>query len=173
MKTIMKLEDVTTGAPLTDCLSGTQAVAFSVLSDTDAGYRWIQGERVKFPYLTLSRQDKGVVIRYVMKVSGYSRQPRTRLIRPYRKAGTLKRRQRTVAGFTQQSTPADMRLLAAMDERHDTPCGAAVKKRCERAATVFGQTEYTARASISVSPLYNLRKFPLPPATASPRQDPA
>ena len=64
----MKLEDVTTGAPLTDCLSGTQAVAFSVLSDTDAGYRWIQGERVKFPYLTPSRQDKGVVIRYVMKV---------------------------------------------------------------------------------------------------------
>ena len=27
-----------------------------------------------------------------------------------------------------------------MDERHDTPCGPAVKKLCERAYTVFGQT---------------------------------
>ena len=45
-----------------------------------------------------------------------------------------------------------------MDERHDTPCGPAVKKLCERACEVFGQTEYTALASISVSHLYNLRK---------------
>jgi transposase InsO family protein len=45
-----------------------------------------------------------------------------------------------------------------MDERHDTPCGTAIKKLCERACEVFGQTEYTSLASISVSHLYNLRK---------------
>ena len=49
-------------------------------------------------------------------------------------------------------------MLAAMDERHDTPCGPAVKKLCERACGVFGQAEYTSLASISVSHLYNLRK---------------
>jgi hypothetical protein len=49
-------------------------VAFSVISDKDACYRWIQGELVKFRYLRLSRQGKGVVIRYLMKISGYSRQ---------------------------------------------------------------------------------------------------
>ena len=48
MKTIMKLEDLKTIDQLTDFLSGTQAVAFSVISDTDACYRWIQGELVKF-----------------------------------------------------------------------------------------------------------------------------
>lgn len=154
----MKLEDVTTVDQLTDFLSGTQAVAFSVQSDTDAGYRWLQGELVKFRYPGLSRQDKGVVIRYLMKVSGYSRQQLTRLIRQYRKTGLLKRRQRTAAGFTQKYTPADIRLLVAMDERHDTPCGPAVKKLCERAYTVFGETEYAALAAISVSHLYNLRK---------------
>jgi transposase InsO family protein len=157
MKTIMKLEDVTTVAQLTDFLSGTQAVAFTVLSDKDACYRWIQGELVKFQPLTRSRQDKGVVVRYLMKVSGYSRQQITRLIRQYRQTGTLKRRQRTVAGFARKYTTADIRLLAAMDERHDTPCGPAVKKLCERACAVFGQTEYTALAAISVSHLYNLR----------------
>lgn len=158
MKTIMKLEDVTTVAQLTDFLSGTQAVAFSVLSDTDACYRWIQGELIKFRYPGLSRGDKGVVLRYLVKVSGYSRQQLTRLTRQYRQTGALKRRQRTVAGFVRKYTSADIRLLAAMDERHDTPCGPAVKKLCERACAVFGQTEYAALAAISVSHLYNLRQ---------------
>ena len=158
MKTIMKLEDLTTVDQLTDFLSGTRAVAFSVRSDTDAGYRWIQGELVKFRYLTLSRKDKGAVVRYLVKVSGYSRQQLTRLIKQYRQSGSLQRRQRTVQGFARRYTAADIGLLAAMDERHDTPCGPAVKKLCERACTVFGQSEYTALASISVSHLYNLRK---------------
>jgi transposase InsO family protein len=99
-----------------------------------------------------------VVIRYLMKISGYSRQQLTRLIAQYRKTGRLRRRQRTVSGFKLKYSEKDIRLLAAMDERHDTPCGPAVKKLCERACEVFGQTEYTALASISVSHLYNLRK---------------
>ncbi len=45
-----------------------------------------------------------------------------------------------------------------MDKRRDTPCGPAVKKLCERACEVFGQMEYAALASISVSHLYNRRK---------------
>jgi transposase InsO family protein len=158
MKTIMKLEDLTTIDQLEDFLSGTQAVAFSVTSDKDACYRWIQGELVKFRYLKRSRQGKGVVIRYLIKVSGYSRQQLTRLITQYRKTGRLQRRQRTVSGFTQKYTEQDIRLLAAMDERHDTPCGTAIKKLCERACEVFGETEYASLASISVSHLYNLRK---------------
>ena len=32
-----------------------------------------------------------------------------------------------------------MRLLAAMDERHNTPNGLTLKKLCERACEVFGQ----------------------------------
>ena len=158
MKTIMKLEDLTTIDQLEDFLSGTQAVAFSVISDKDACYRWIQGELVKFRYLRLSRHGKGVVIRYLIKISGYSRQQLTRLIAQYRKTGRLQRRQRTVAGFKSRYTEQDIRLLAAMDERHGTPCGPAVKKLCERACGLFGQTEYTTLASISVSHLYNLRK---------------
>jgi hypothetical protein len=81
MKTIMQLEDVTTVAQLTDFLSGIQAVAFTVFSDKDASCRWSQGELIKFQSLTRSRQDKGVVVRYLMKVSGYSRQQITWLIR--------------------------------------------------------------------------------------------
>jgi transposase InsO family protein len=158
MKTIMKLDDLTTLSQLRDFLSGTQAVAFSVIGDKDTGYRWIQGELVRFRYLSFSRSDKGVVIRYLMKVSGYSRQQITRLVGQYRDTGQLKRRQRTVAGFARRYTAEDIRLLAAIDELHETPCGPAVKKLCERACGVFGQTEYERLATISVSHLYNLRQ---------------
>ena len=37
----MKLDDLTAVGQLEDFLSGTQAVAFGVISDKDAGYRWI------------------------------------------------------------------------------------------------------------------------------------
>ena len=46
------------------------------------------------------------------------------------------------------------------DERHNTPNGLALKKLCERAYSVFGQTEYERLAGISVSHLYNLRQSP-------------
>ena len=46
------------------------------------------------------------------------------LIGQYRKTGRLQRRQRTMNRFpTQISMAQDIRLLAAMDERHETPCG--------------------------------------------------
>jgi len=134
MKTIVKLQDLTTINQLTEFLSGTQAVAFSIINNKDDCYRWIQGVLYKFRYSRLGKPDKGVLIRYLMKISGYSRQQITRLITQYRKTGQLKHRQRTVAGFARKYTRQDIRLLAAMDERHDTPCGPAVKKLCERDA---------------------------------------
>jgi transposase InsO family protein len=157
MKTLMKLQDLTTVDQLREFLSGTRAVAFSVISDRDECYRWLQAELIRFRYLKSSREDKGVIMRYLIKVSGYSRQQLTRLVAQFRQNGRLQRRQRTVAGFKTRYTAEDVRLLAAMDRLHDTPCGPKVKKLCERACTLFGQTEYAALASISVSHLYNLR----------------
>jgi transposase InsO family protein len=157
MKTLMKLQDLTTVDQLREFLSGTRAVAFSVISDKDDCYRWLQAELIRFRYLKSSREDKGVIMRYLIKVSGYSRQQLTRLVAQFRQNGRLQRRQRTVAGFKTRYTAEDVRLLAAMDRLHDTPCGPKVKKLCERACTLFGQTEYAALASISVSHLYNLR----------------
>ena len=158
MKTIMKLEDLATIDQIADFLSGTQAVAFSALSHPQECYRWIEAVLVKFRYARLGKRDKGVVRQYLIKVSGYSRQQITRLIERHRASGMLRRHPRTVAGFKRQYTLIDVALLAAMDERHDTPCGPAVKKLCERAYAVFGQSEYERLAAISVSHLYNLRK---------------
>ena len=154
----MKLEDLETIEQLKAFLSGTQAVAFSVLADKDERYTWIRRVLVKFRYLNLGKRDKGVVLRYLEKISGYSRQQLTRLLKQYQETGRLTRRQRTVMGFTQKYTSRDIRLLAEMDERHGQMSGPAIKKLCERACTVFGETEYQRLAGISVSHLYNLRR---------------
>jgi hypothetical protein len=73
-------------------------------SNKDTRYRLIQGELVKFRYLRLSRRGKGVVICYLIKISGYYCQQLTRLIAQYRKTGRLQRRQRTVSGFKPRYT---------------------------------------------------------------------
>ena len=98
---------------------------------------------MKFRYLRLSRWGKGVVIRYLMKISSYSRRQLAHLIARYRL--TERRRQRSRSGFKRKGTARDIRLLAVMDEVATTPsCGPVVKKLCKRVGEVFGQTEYAA-----------------------------
>ena len=154
----MKLNALTTLAQVADFLAGTQPVTFSVLSTKAECYQWIQANLLRFEYLTLSKAHKGLVCRYLEKVSGYSRQQVTRLIRQYRQTGRVIRCPRTVQGFARRYMEEDIRLLAAMDARHDTPCGPAIKKLCERAWQLFGEAEYERLAAISISHLYNLRK---------------
>ncbi len=154
----MNANELATVDQLRAFLGGAQRVAFEVASDKDARYGWIRKTLVQFRYLELRKPDKGVVIRYLVKVSGYSRQQVTRLVKQYRDTGRLTRRQRVVKGFRRRYTPEDVRRLAAMDERHGTPNGLTMKKLCERACEVFGQREYQRLAGISVSHLYNLRK---------------
>lgn len=158
MQTLMKLGDLTTVSQLEEFLAGTRKVAFCALGGKDDGYRWIQGELVRFRYLTLGKREKGVVIRYLMKVGGYSRQQITRLIAQYRENGRIRREQKTVRGFRTKYGEQDINLLIQMDQRHDTPCGQRIKKLCERAHRLFGEAEYANLASISISHLYNLRK---------------
>ncbi len=74
MKTLMNRDNLTHTDQLAEFLSGTQAVAFSVLSDPATRYAWIQATLIRFRYLTLTRADQGLVIRVLMRVSGYSRQ---------------------------------------------------------------------------------------------------
>jgi len=138
-------------------LEGTKAVSFQIESK-DARYRWLQHTLVKFRYLQLSKTDKGLITRYIRKMTRYSPAQVKRLIRQYRKTGRLVRKQRTAKGFHLKYTREDTLLLAALDERHNTLSGPATKKLCERAYHVFGETEYQRLAGISIAHLYNLRK---------------
>ena len=154
----MKLDDLNTIEQLSQFLDGTQAVIFKLDTAKKKRYQWIQHELVRFDYLRISKADKGIVIRYLIKVTSYSRQQITRLIKQYRRTGYIKHQPATNNGFKGKYTTEDIRLIARMDERHDTPCGQAIKKLCERAYGVFDEQKYKRLSTISVSHLYNPRK---------------
>ena len=153
----MKFENLDTIETLDEFLQGNQRVAFSVLDNKAERYRFIQKTLVKFSYITLSKKDKGVVIRYLVKMTEYSRQQLTRLIKQYSRTGKISWTPCRSNGFTKKYTDNDIVLLAKTDELHDTPCGHAVKKLCERAHELFDDQAYQRLTEISVSHLYNLR----------------
>ena len=103
-------------------------MAFAVATEKDERDKWMQQTLIKFRYRRLSKADKGMVVRDLMKVSGYSRQPTTRLIGQYMHWGRLQERQRTVRGFARRYIDEDAVLLAEMDFLQNTSNGLAVKK---------------------------------------------
>jgi len=157
MRTIMKIENLKTIESLEIFLQGNQKVAFSVLGSKTERYNFVRKTLIKFSYMTLSKKDKGIVIRYLLKMTDYSRQQLTRLIKQYTKTGKINWTPCRTNGFTKKYTDQDIVLLAKTDELHDTPCGSAVKKICERAHDVFDDKAYRRLTKISVSHLYNLR----------------
>src|SRR5664280_1913346 len=142
MKSIMNINDLNTIEQMEHFLTGSQAVAFLVASSKDECYLGIQRTLVKFRYASLNKRSKGVVVRFLIKITGYSRQQITRLVKQYRDTGKIERQQRTYQGFERVYTNEDIRLLAALDERHNTLSGPATKKLCEHAHNIFKQTQY-------------------------------
>ena len=89
----------------------------------------------------LSRCDKGVVLRYLERMTGLSWQQVTRLVRRYLQSGkVVKKRNSPKSGLSPRFDVTDVALLAEMDALHGTMLGSATKKRMERARVVFGET---------------------------------
>src|SRR5271157_3744875 len=121
-------------------------------------YAWIETVLRQQQYLQQGRKARGLLRRYLEKMSGLSRAQVTRLIARYQGSGMVQpvtyRRHR----FAQRYTGADVELLAAVDEAHDTLSGPATRRILEREFQHYGQSEYERLATISVAHLYNLRR---------------
>ena len=90
MVTLMNDDELITLEQVCGFLDGTQPVTFEIRGK-DACYAWIERTLLRFRYRRLSRAEKGLLVRYLMKVSGYSRQQITRLIGQYHKHGGIRR----------------------------------------------------------------------------------
>lgn len=113
----------------------------------------------RFDYPRLRKPDKGLVLRYLRLMTGYSRQQLTRLVRRWQGTGTLKAARRApVAGFTRTYTEADVALLAEVDSLHNTLAGPATCVLLKRAFKVYGDGRFERLARLSSSHLYNLRR---------------
>ena len=153
----MNDEQLHTLAQLQAFLDGTIAVDFAVTADER--YEFIARTVRRFGYARLKRADKAVVLRFVERVSGYSRQQICRLVkRGGERRALIKRYQGSRTRFARIYTSADVLLLAHTDTLHGALSGLATKKLMERALGIFGEARYQRLAAISVAHLYNLRQ---------------
>jgi len=138
-------------------LEGSEAVEFRGVTAKEK-YRWIEEVLIRFRYHHLKRREKGVIRRYVGKVTGYSRSQASRLIREYQQTGRLRRTQYRRHRFARKYSPSDVILLARTDELHGYLSGPATKRIMERECQVYGHTEFGDISRISIAHLYNLRR---------------
>lgn len=140
-------------------LKGTETVEFSVCGKGGGCYDHIGDVLRRFRYGQLRRPDKGVILRYLKRTTGYSRQQITRLVKRWRTGQKLVKAYRAPThGLVRKFTDADIALLAQTDTLHGTLSGPATRHLMRRALEVFGDSRYTRLARISVGHLYNLRK---------------
>ncbi len=155
----MNDEQLKTLADLQGFLDGTVKVDFAVAADERYGF--IARTVKRFSYGRLKRTDKAIVLRFLERVSGYSRQQIARLVkRGGERRAMVKRYCGSRTSFAHTYTGADIRLLAQTDALHGTLSGLATKKLMERAYGIFGDLRYQRLAIISVAHLYNLRQRP-------------
>lgn len=139
-------------------LEGSQPLDIEI-SQRKAAYAFITQTLRQFGYTRLSKTEKGLIRRYLCKVTGFSRSQITRLIAQFCQNRRIEDHRGSPAHpFPRRYTREDIRLLAEVDQLHDTLSGPATRKLCERAYTIFGDERYQRLAGISNGHLYNLRR---------------
>lgn len=121
-------------------------------------YAWVARTLRQQRYSRQDRAAKGLLRQYLAKMTGLSRAQITRLIRQYRQGGEIQPARYRRHRFASKYTPADVALLAAVDEAHETLSGPATRKILEREYQLYKQSEFERLAGISVAHLYRLRR---------------
>src|SRR5450631_899920 len=134
-------------------LEASREVRFEV-HDRRELYEWANQNLRQQDYGRLKREGKGLVRRYVAKMTGLSRAQVARLIRCYQQNGKVILRAYRRRRFPQRYTRADIELLAAVDEAHETLSGPATQKILERELYDFHDVRYERLARLSVAQLY-------------------
>ena len=131
---------------------------FRRAEDDEGRYGWIEQVLHRFGYRQLGRADKGVLLAYLQRLSGYSRAQLTRLVARWVTAKPLvKSYRRPEYAFARRYTAADVAVLADVDLAMGTLSGPATACVLRRQRDVFKVPGFERLGDISVAHLYNLR----------------
>lgn len=154
----LDIERLRTLDEVRDFMAGSEPVDFRFVERIHA-YDFVRQVLVRSRYLRLRRSDKGLVRRFLVKVTGLSRAQVTRLITQYRETGRVEDRRRgPKRPFPRRYTKADIGLLAKVDETLGGLCGAVTRRVMQRQYEVFGDARFERLAGLSNSHLYRLRQ---------------
>ncbi len=157
MQVTMQHAERLTLAEMREFLSASNNLSFAG-SGRKQIYGLVEGVLRAQKYLGLSRKGKGIVRRYLVKISGLSLAQITRLIARWRERGLIQPQASRRHRFPRRYTPEDIVLLADTDAAHEGLSGPAVRRILQREFKVHRQAGYERLASISASHIYNLRR---------------
>ena len=123
-------------------------------------YAWITQTLRAQQYRKQGKKMRGLLRRYVEKMTGRSRTQVTLLVARYLEHSDVQVTRYRRHQFPSRFTSVDIELLAEVDEAHETRSGPATKKILEREWAIYKQTAYERLATISVAHIYNLRRRP-------------
>jgi transposase InsO family protein len=121
-------------------------------------YGWVDQTLRRQGYEELGRASRGLVRRYLQKMTGLSRAQATRLITRYLEGEEVRPKRYRRRRFPTRYTRADIERLASVDEAHETLSGPATQKLLQRAFYDFGDQRHERLAQLSVAHLYRLRR---------------
>jgi transposase InsO family protein len=121
-------------------------------------YGWVNQTLRQQGYQDLKRGGRGLLRRYVEKMTGLSRAQTTRLITRYVEGEEVKPKPYRRYRFPQRYTREDIDMLAVVDALHETLSGPATQKILQRGFYEFGETKFQRLAEVSVAQLNRLRK---------------
>ena len=125
-------------------LEGTQSLEFRRAEDDEGRYAWIEAVLRRLEYRQLKRMDRGAVLVYLQRLSGYSRAQITRLVSRWVEGKRLVKEYRAPEhAFARRYTSADVALLAEVDRAMGTLSGPATVCVLRRQRDVFGDAVNT------------------------------
>src|SRR5437660_10205134 len=140
-------------------LAAAQEVQFRA-SERKELYGWIERLLCQQQYVRQGRRARGLLRRYIGKMTGLSRAQLTRLVGRYVATGQVRMKSSHRHRFPQGYTRADIELLAQVDEAHEGLSGPATRRILQREFHEYGKAEFERLAGISHGHLYNLRRHP-------------
>jgi transposase InsO family protein len=138
-------------------LKASEAVHF-VGEKKEEVYAWVSGCLGEQNWDALGRTARGLLRRYMEKMTGLSRAQITRLITRYGEDGDVRVKRRRRHRFAPLYSHQDVALVVSVDEAHETLSGPATQKILQRQCYDFGDQRYDRLARISVAQIYRLRK---------------
>lgn len=157
MNLIMNTTHIPTIKQMEEFVTGSQALAWQCHDKTEA-HKYIERVLSNYRYNKLSKLHKGVIRRYLMTMTGYSRAQVTRLISRYYTTNKITSPVRTQPQFSRKYTIDDVIELARIEDIHQGISGVAMVHILQREYKVFNNTACERLQGLSVSHLYNLRK---------------
>ena len=121
-------------------------------------YGWIESTLRSYRYRSRPRLEKGLLRRYMRKMTGISNSQLTRLIAQFRRSGHVCIQPYQRHSFPSKYTREDQLLLAELDSANERLSGKATVAIFKREYNLFGKSEFQRLSEISVAHLYRLRR---------------